>query len=116
MRERPESMEQKWVEARITPARAGKTHQGYDETDDDRDHPRSCGKDTAIARYNMRLPGSPPLVRERPPCPLKKRKSYRITPARAGKTLVQLVDKGQDRDHPRSCGKDVTASQINFAM
>ena len=50
--------------------------------------------------------GSPPLVRER-----RRKKSLhllmtRITPARAGKTMIQLMKSRSSRDHPRSCGKD----------
>ena len=70
----------------ITPARAGKTN-----------HHSLPGH---------QITGSPPLVRERPaliPCRMP---SQRITPARAGKTLLDEIIAEISEDHPRSCGKD----------
>ena len=50
---------------RITPARAGKTKRGKIQAFFLVDHPRSCGKDSAITNTPFFNVGSPPLVRER---------------------------------------------------
>ena len=90
----------------ITPARAGKTTNVYQNLYEIRDHPRSCGKDLIKSMSQIASSGSPPLVRER-----QRRQSYRrhrdgITPARAGKTGHPSQSHSRRRDHPRSCGKD----------
>ena len=92
----------------ITPARAGKTLLPSACTAVGQDHPRSCGKDDGYWHVNPSLSGSPPLVRERPPRPMKGAVALRITPARAGKTLGKYSISTEYEDHPRSCGKDVT--------
>ena len=91
---------------RITPARAGKTgtvHPAYCRS---ADHPRSCGKDTKPNEFMTSSEGSPPLVRERPNCTPSEIARMGITPARAGKTKVILIEHLFVLDHPRSCGKD----------
>ena len=91
---------------RITPARAGKTHQSVKEYKNVRDHPRSCGKDPLFVKKFSFTPGSPPLVRERLIHSRKRKRFMRITPARAGKTKRIAGSNHRSRDHPRSCGKD----------
>ena len=74
-----------------------------------RDHPRSCGKDISGVDFDTLRPGSPPLVRERRVVNLIPTRNVRITPARAGKTV--FIDNFYllSQDHPRSCGKDLSA-------
>ena len=72
----------------ITPARAGKTQPPKTEGRKARDHPRSCGKDTEAARKRSKRCGSPPLVRERQIFRIGPFCLHRITPARAGKTVM----------------------------
>ena len=45
-------------------------------------------------------------MRERLSHRLGKRKDYRITPACAGKTKINITGNATGRDHPRMCGKD----------
>ena len=97
----------------ITPARAGKTLLPSACTAVGQDHPRSCGKDDGYWHVNPSLSGSPPLVRERPPRPMKGAVALRITPARAGKTLGKYSISTEYEDHPRSCGKD-TISELSI--
>ena len=52
------------------------------------------------------MPGSPPLARERRIIPIRRDPVSGITPARAGKTIIQGEMTLFDRDHPRSRGKD----------
>ena len=74
--------------ARITPARAGKTVFSLFFSNLSQDHPRSCGKDLRFQVKKREGRGSPPLVRERQ---IPVRDNYikiGITPARAGKTVM----------------------------
>ena len=72
----------------ITPACAGKT-QDFRIADHRReDHPRMCGKDPADAAGLSAKAGSPPHVRERRPAVDEKTTDMRITPACAGKTVM----------------------------
>ena len=52
------------------------------------DHPRSCGKDALDTVKKLEEQGSPPLVRERRFEIYDNSGVKRITPARAGKTLL----------------------------
>ena len=72
-----------------------------------RDHPRSCGKDASKRLTEASAAGSPPLVRERLVFDRFHVDVYGITPARAGKTNIYHIRGDTDRDHPRSCGKDI---------
>ena len=107
VRERPRPPAGSAAQPGITPARAGKTALFEHGIDQCRDHPRSCGKDGNREQLLGTLQGSPPLVRERPWQPVSLRRSFRITPARAGKTHQGVWIRYHGRDHPRSCGKDL---------
>ena len=98
---------------RITPARAGKTHSIFSPASSSRDHPRSCGKDPIKHKGKRLLTGSPPLVRERLPDSTPDNTDDRITPARAGKTILIHRSYLPHQDHPRSCGKDATSHSRN---
>ena len=106
MRERP--TRRRWINSSvgITPARAGKTGPLRFVTLASRDHPRSCGKDFLMDLPNFLILGSPPLVRERLNVTIFRDADLRITPARAGKTILIRPAATDSRDHPRSCGKD----------
>ena len=54
VRERLCSLRSTTIALRITPARAGKTHQCATAICQRRDHPRSCGKDTALSLSSVR--------------------------------------------------------------
>ena len=106
MRERHLSQESEVGRLRITPARAGKTGVTCSDPDCIWDHPRSCGKDVRFPARTAASSGSPPLVRERHQTGAGNHVAMRITPARAGKTVVAITIRYVPRDHPRSCGKD----------
>ena len=88
MRERPDDGKTLLIDTRITPARAGKTCRLYTRWRAGEDHPRSCGKDLVRFCDAAVLQGSPPLVRERLKNEDLKAVPEGITPARAGKTLL----------------------------
>ena len=95
------------VSCGITPARAGKTESESGPLPFRWDHPRSCGKDPNSSIMDSCRSGSPPLVRERPLAAANDDSLCGITPARAGKTTLFLIQDAMHRDHPRSCGKDL---------
>ena len=88
VRERRKSNRADGREPRITPARAGKTLRIYAPARIFWDHPRSCWKDISPIPDNIYPAGSPPLVRERPGVRVIPIHPRRITPARAGKTVM----------------------------
>ena len=110
MRERPFPTVIDNTHVGITPARAGKTIEAILVIVKAEDHPRSCGKDSHLHQSGSPASGSPPLVRERPTMTPLKLRTTRITPARAGKTPLPSYACLAIGDHPRSCGKDLSAS------
>ena len=76
------------LKRRITPARAGNTDRNAQRAASREDHPRSRGKyfSHQLKSYSQR--GSPPLAREILFCQQVHDLSARITPARAGNTLL----------------------------
>ena len=72
----------------ITPACAGKTNATPTETRSRRDHPRLRGKDPQNTGDQSRASGSPPLARERPGACERAPAPDGITPACAGKTVM----------------------------
>ena len=91
---------------RITPACAGKTKLHRTAENGRQDHPRMCGKDSALTIAITTAGGSPPHVRERLRRPVQRFLHAGITPACAGKTLFECALLCVDGDHPRMCGKD----------
>ena len=91
---------------RITPARAGKTHEAGAGHHRPEDHPRACGENyNPISVYGAGI-GSPPRVRGKPSGKTTLRDVPRITPARAGKTTVAGAGGITATDHPRACGEN----------
>ena len=88
VRERPSFRAIVHRHAGITPARAGKTITPFFFIRRLWDHPRSCGKDTRIFTQDAGNRGSPPLVRERRSIVFLWCSMGGITPARAGKTVM----------------------------
>ena len=57
----------------------------------DWDHPRECGKNEVTFLKVKRIKGSPPRVREKHVVENVQKGLNRITPASAGKTLLELL-------------------------
>ena len=91
---------------RITPAYAGKTVYLSFLNKLREDHPRIRGKDGLKISQSARNRGSPPHTRERLKAFAMLMAAARITPAYAGKTLIQLEYEIGIQDHPRIRGKD----------
>ena len=93
---------------RITPAGAGKTLSVVVLAVPTRDHPRRCGENFESCQAAGKAGGSPPQVRGKHDvfegsCP-----HWRITPAGAGKTTLDIIGRMLYKDHPRRCGENPT--------
>ena len=91
---------------RITPAGAGKTRPCSICRTRSGDHPRRCGENIVDYFYSFGAAGSPPQVRGKLCCDSVCHTCKRITPAGAGKTLVEHPRLKTNRDHPRRCGEN----------
>ena len=60
--------------------------------------------------------GSPPRVREKLIAIETIIFFFRITPASAGKTGLQLLQRSRCQDHPRECGKNKTEEPVHVAI
>ena len=99
----------------ITPARAGKTLKCEREKLKQGDHPRACGENVFNQAPRRLDFGSPPRVRGKRTANESCQKPGRITPARAGKTVVRGMRRGAGADHPRACGENEKTSFSAFA-
>ena len=94
-------------QVRITPAHAGKR----EETDTipliSKDHPRTCGEKSFFPYFLAIWDGSPPHMRGKVLCSSSEKRSYRITPAHAGKSSNSKGFDLYSRDHPRTCGEKI---------
>ena len=104
------------IRIRIIPARAGPTLyleiQGCFLTD----HPRSCGANVSVSVCHCYSPGSSPLVRGQPMGFGQWQYGLRIIPARAGPTICRRSASTCNADHPRSCGANMTWTQIDDGL
>ena len=94
---------------RITPACAGKTFCLRLSRPYYRDHPRVCGENAGVLHYGINKKGSPPRVRGKQKYCTAIEESFRITPACAGKTVLDELIDNAEWDHPRVCGENVLA-------
>ncbi len=94
---------------RITPARAGKTHEPARAVPRGADHPRACGENWLTMSVTAVCAGSPPRVRGKRSQRVYRDEPVRITPARAGKTNLKRIPYGIWTDHPRACGENFNA-------
>ena len=73
----------------ITPAHAGKRTNLFMNSPKARDHPRACGEKRPVSRYDFGHGGSPPRMRGKGVICTIPRGIFGITPAHAGKSLLQ---------------------------
>ena len=95
---------------RITPAGAGKTTLQPRFAAASRDHPRRCGENGISVPSVKTITGSPPQVRGKPVDAPWIDDEKRITPAGAGKTMVQAAAAYSAGDHPRRCGENLMST------
>ena len=89
----------------ITPACAGKRHCPRSRPGRIRDHPRVCGEKPGGRLRELVYPGSPPRMRGKGLMDAELSNAVGITPACAGKSAAQSLDRLCAGDHPRVCGE-----------
>ena len=89
----------------ITPAHAGKSHRLHLSIHRPWDHPRTCGEKTFLEQTGPAGLGSPPHMRGKANTGTDTASEARITPAHAGKSMMQSRTATAIRDHPRTCGE-----------
>ena len=104
------------VNARITPACAGKRSSVCKHGRTGKDHPRVCGEKIIGADKGLQNPGSPPRVRGKAGCSYAVVCSAGITPACAGKRRETIRHVFIIRDHPRVCGEKLKFIAAVFSM
>ena len=92
MREKPALAQSQSLGPRITPACAGKTRIKLLLLNEYRDHPRVCGKNLNGMIKDITHVGSPPRVREKLDSTKVLKYKDGITPACAGKTLIDPIE------------------------
>ena len=112
MRGKPEPTVLGIVLIGITPACAGKTRHFRPSQSLCEDHPRVCGENGTIGTSANEGRGSPPRVRGKRYDNKLLLITARITPACAGKTLLESTRLYSPEDHPRVCGENGTQSSI----
>ena len=90
---------------RITPAYAGKRWHGILCEFTYQDHPRLCGEKLRRNDPIFSKSGSPPPMRGKGSEIVSNGHENRITPAYAGKSLLNFRCLYPTRDHPRLCGE-----------
>ncbi|SCQ64061.1 Hypothetical protein PFR_JS9-2_2011 [Propionibacterium freudenreichii] len=91
---------------RITPAYAGRTIRLNQVSLRQTDHPRVCGENLRRPRTRSTPLGSPPRMRGERIKNIRKPPFSGITPAYAGRTVVDAGYRGLQQDHPRVCGEN----------
>ena len=91
---------------RLIPARAGKTGGHGVPARVSKAHPRACGENRAWTGARERHRGSSPRVRGKPPQNQREPATFRLIPARAGKTTRRPRTEHSQWAHPRACGEN----------
>ena len=89
----------------ITPAYAGKSSGSWCQPLSNRDHPRLCGEKRNSESYCIAKSGSPPPMRGKGSPANAAAIFFGITPAYAGKSILQPSFGKSNWDHPRLCGE-----------
>ena len=90
---------------RITPACAGKRRFNPTSLPCRGDHPRMCGEKAFLVHASRQGLGSPPHVRGKDFRLVVEYTTLGITPACAGKSVVDSMVGMSYEDHPRMCGE-----------
>ena len=101
---------------RITPAHAGKSHDLGLALAPGEDHPRPCGEKQRIQLVECAHHGSPPPMRGKVVLCINNVRTYRITPAHAGKSARFAFWYLSYRDHPRPCGEKPSSGHTSASI
>ena len=94
----------------ITPAHAGRSERRCHPVRDGQDHPRACGEKCTTFTRRIMTAGSPPRMRGEAPSAPESEMWLGITPAHAGRSLLECDVLHLDKDHPRACGEKLSLS------
>ena len=94
------------AQARLIPARAGKTYCLKDDSAFRPAHPRACGENTGAGIRDFGLTGSSPRVRGKLLELGAEDRAHGLIPARAGKTAHAIRTLSAREAHPRACGEN----------
>ena len=75
------------------------------------DHPRVCGEKDFQIEPEALVEGSPPRVRGKEIDVGADEAGVGITPACAGKSYIRVMNRVEDKDHPRVCGEKVGVAE-----
>ena len=95
-----------WFRGGLIPARAGKTGQADRDFLHSGAHPRACGENSMLPGANCSYQGSSPRVRGKLNRLTDVQDTFRLIPARAGKTLPRWHRRRAGPAHPRACGEN----------
>ena len=112
VRGKPRPLRPRDMEARLIPARAGKTGGGRGGGFVHGAHPRACGENRPTTRASAASAGSSPRVRGKLSNFPDPEFMPRLIPARAGKTASLSRVWCPGWAHPRACGENVAALSI----
>ena len=101
--------------AGITPACAGKRQESKPDGSGGKDHPRVCGEKIGTVRRDVAFLGSPPRVRGKVHQGGILQNLPGITPACAGKSVIEPCFWDESGDHPRVCGEKLKTPTIKAA-
>ena len=101
---------------RITPAYAGKRKKPLDKRYTLWDHPRLRGEKFITYPFCLYLRGSPPLTRGKEPTIFGVQTDQRITPAYAGKRILNRSKLTIIKDHPRLRGEKFSIRTFNLCL
>ena len=116
MRGKAKTTDESLQEDGITPAYAGKRAAGHPPPETRQDHPRLCGEKVDFVHFCTSTTGSPPPMRGKASATRFPRKTKRITPAYAGKSIFGLSNREFLMDHPRLCGEKDTVLDVTVFM
>ena len=105
MRGKEVRVNNKYENARITPAYAGKSFLSTSRAFCNQDHPRLCGEKFDERIDQRKFIGSPPPMRGKGRSTAFVERSRGITPAYAGKRKMEELGVKTYEDHPRLCGE-----------
>ena len=104
------------LQTRITPAHAGRSDCAFCFTRSAKDHPRACGEKGRCLVCAVMHQGSPPRMRGEEGFPVCLETPLRITPAHAGRSILDFAEGVLSEDHPRACGEKNDCCQPQFDL
>ena len=100
----------------VSPAYAGKSPAAAYACPGTQDHPRVCGEKLYTPCVIAPSVGSPPRMREKARQQEHLAAQSGITPACAGKSIIEATSRALNEDHPRMCGEKGPEEMARYLM